>query len=54
MSIFPVGCQDVPHLATGMIGKRLRDAPNQGEVGFSLCAGFLNIASEEIIKMIGD
>ena len=48
------GCPDVPHLATEMIGKRLRDAPNPGEVGFSLCAYSLNTAREEIIKMIGD
>ncbi len=48
------GCPDVPHLATEMIGKRLRDAPNPGEVGFSLCAYSLNTAREEIIKIIGD
>jgi hypothetical protein len=48
------GCPDVPHLATEILGKRLRDAPNPGEVGFSLCAYSLNTASEEIIKMIGD
>jgi len=48
------GCPDVPHLATEMIGKRLRDAPNPGEVGFSLCAYSLNTSREEIIKMIGD
>ena len=28
------GCPDVPHLATEMLGKRLRDATNPGEVGF--------------------
>ena len=48
------GCPDVPHLATEMLGKRLRDAPNPGEVGFSLCAYSLNTAREEIIKTIGD
>jgi hypothetical protein len=48
------GCPDVPHLATEMLGKRLRDAPNPGEVGFSLCAYSLNTSREEIIKMIGD
>ena len=48
------GCPDVPYLATEMIGKRLRDAPNPGEIGFSLCAYSLNTAREEIIKMIGD
>jgi hypothetical protein len=48
------GCPDVPHLATIMLGKRLRDAPNPGDVGFSLCAYSLNHAREEIIRMIGD
>ena len=48
------GCPDVPLLATDMIGKRLRDAPKPGEIGFSLCAYSLNTACEEIIKMIGD
>ncbi len=48
------GCPDVPHLATMMLGKRLRDAPNPGDVGFSLCAYSLNHAREEIIRMIGD
>jgi hypothetical protein len=48
------GCPDVPHLANEMLGKRLRDAPNPGEVGFSLCAYSLNTSREEIIKMIGD
>jgi hypothetical protein len=48
------GCPDVPYLATKMLGKRLRDAPNPGEVGFSLCAYSLNQAREEIIKAIGD
>jgi len=48
------GCPDVPHLATEMLGKRLRDAPNPGEVGFSLCAYSLNTSREEIVKMIGD
>jgi len=48
------GCPDVPHLATEMLGKRFRDAPNPGIVGFSLCAYSLNTAREEITKMIGD
>lgn len=47
------GCPDVPHLATEMLGKRLRDAPNPGEIGFSLCAYSLNTAREEIIRLIG-
>ncbi len=48
------GCPDVPFLATSMLGKRLSDAPDPGEVGFSLCAYSLNTAREEIIRLIGD
>ncbi len=48
------GCPDVPYMATEMIGKRLRDVPSPGEVGFSLCAYSLNTSYEEIVKAIGD
>jgi len=48
------GCPDVPYLATAMLGKRLRDAPDPGEVGFSLCAYSLNTSREELIRAIGD
>ncbi len=48
------GCPDVPFLATCMLGKRLREAPDPGEVGFSLCAYSLNMAREEMIRLIGD
>ena len=48
------GCPDVPYLATEMIGKRLRDTPSPGEVGYSLCAYSLNISYEELVKTIGD
>ncbi len=48
------GCPDVPYLATEMLGKRLRDAPDPGEVGFSLCAYSLNTSREELIRVIGD
>ncbi len=47
------GCPDVPFLATSMLGKTLADAPDLGEVGFSLCAYSLNTAREEIIKRVG-
>jgi hypothetical protein len=43
----------VPHLATEMIGKGLRDAPNPGEVGFSLCTYSLNTAREKIKPGLG-
>lgn len=47
------GCPDVPYLATSMIGMTLAEAPDPGEVGFSLCAYSLNTSREEIIKDIG-
>lgn len=48
------GCPDVPYMATEMIGRRLRDVPSPGEVGFSLCAYALNNSYEEIVKEIGE
>lgn len=48
------GCPDVPYMATQMIGKRLRNVPSPGEVGYSLCAYALNNSYEEIVKTIGD
>jgi hypothetical protein len=47
------GCPDVPFLATQMIGMRLDEAPDPGEVGFSLCAYSLNTAREEMIRELG-
>ncbi len=47
------GCPDVPYLAGELIGKRLDEAPNPGEVGFSLCAYSLNTAREELIRELG-
>ena len=48
------GCPDVPFLATAMLGKRLSEAPDPGEVGFSLCAYSLNTSREELIRAIGE
>ena len=47
------GCPDVPYLATELIGKSLSEAPNPGEVGFSLCAYSLNTAREELLRELG-
>ncbi len=47
------GCPDVPYLATQMLGKRLAEAPDPGEVGYSLCAYSLNISREALIRAIG-
>ncbi len=48
------GCPDVPYLATAMLGQKLSEAPDPGEVGFSLCAYSLNTSREEIIRTIGE
>lgn len=47
------GCPDVPYLATQMVGKLLSEAPEPSVVGFSLCAYSLNMAYEELMKMVG-
>jgi hypothetical protein len=47
------GCPDVPFLATELIGKPLNEAPDPGEIGFSLCAYSLNTAREELVREIG-
>ena len=47
------GCPDVPYLATEMIGMTLSEAPDPGEIGFSLCAYSLNTSREELIRDIG-
>ena len=44
------GCPDVPYLAREMVGKSLKDAPNPGEIGHTLCGYALQLAYEEIKK----
>jgi len=47
------GCPDVPYLATMMLGKKISDLDNPGDIGYSLCAYSLNTSREELIKLIG-
>ena len=48
------GCPDVPYLAWEMVGKTLSEAPEPAVIGFSLCAYSLNMARDEMLKLIGD
>ena len=48
------GCPDVPYLAWEMVGKPLFEAPEPDVVGFSLCAYSLNMAYDEMIRLIKD
>ncbi|MDK2922124.1 MAG: hypothetical protein PWR24_1681 [Desulfonauticus sp.] len=44
------GCPDVPYLASLLIGKTLKEAPNPRECGHTLCGYALGLAFEEIQK----
>ncbi len=46
------GCPDVPYLASEMIGKRLSEAPNPRNLGYTLCAYSLSVAYEEALRMM--
>ncbi|OEU46347.1 MAG: hypothetical protein BA872_06705 [Desulfobacterales bacterium C00003060] len=48
------GCPDVPYLAYEMVGKTLSEAKEPICIGSTLCAYSLNIAYEEMMKVIGD
>jgi hypothetical protein len=48
------GCPDVPYLAWEMVGKSLLEAPEPAMIGFSLCAYSLNMACDEMVRLIGD
>lgn len=47
------GCPDIPYLAHEMVGKSLSDAPEPSAIGFSLCAYSLNMAYEELTRIMG-
>jgi len=47
------GCPDIPYLAHEMVGKLLSEAPEPSVIGFSVCAYSLNMAYEELKKLIG-
>jgi hypothetical protein len=48
------GCPDVPYLAWEMVGKKLSEAPEPNMIGFSLCAYSLNMAYDEMVRLVGD
>lgn len=48
------GCPDVPYLAWEMVGKKLSEAPEPNMIGFSLCAYSLNMAYDEMMRLVGD
>jgi hypothetical protein len=47
------GCPDIPYLAHEMVGKSLSEAPEPSVIGFSLCAYCLNMAYEELTRIMG-
>ena len=46
------GCPDVPYLADQMIGKSLKECSAPSTMGFSLCAYTLNVAFEEVLRLL--
>lgn len=47
------GCPDVPYLAWEMVGKTITEAPEPDMIGFSLCAYSLNMARDEMVRLVG-
>jgi hypothetical protein len=45
------GCPDIPVLHIELLGKKLKEAPNAGETGYTLCALMLDRALEKAIEM---
>jgi hypothetical protein len=46
------GCPDVPYLAWEMVGKLFSEAPEPNMIGFSLCAYSLNMAHDEMARIL--
>jgi len=46
------GCPDIPYLAHEMVGKPLSEAPEPSVIGFSVCAYSLNMAYEEMARIM--
>jgi len=46
------GCPDIPQVAREMVGKSLSEAPEPEMIGFSLCAYSLNMAYEELARIV--
>jgi hypothetical protein len=47
------GCPDIPYMHAQMIGKKLSEAPNPKDIGFTLCATMLYRALEESLVIWG-
>lgn len=45
------GCPDIPYMHAQMIGKKLNEAPNPKDIGFTLCATMLHRALEESLAL---
>ena len=45
------GCPDIPHLHAELIDKRLAEAPQPRNIGFTLCGLMLGKALEEAVEM---
>ena len=45
------GCPDIPYMHAQMVGKKLTEAPNPKEIGFTLCATMLHRALEESLAI---
>lgn len=45
------GCPDIPYMHVEMIGKKLSEAPNPKDIGFTLCATMLHRALEESLAI---
>jgi hypothetical protein len=45
------GCPDIPYMHAQMIGKKLTEAPNPKDIGFTLCATMLHRALEESLAI---
>jgi hypothetical protein len=46
------GCPDIPYLANEMVGKTFSEAPEPSVIGFSVCAYSLNMAYEEMARIL--
>jgi hypothetical protein len=47
------GCPDVPYLAERLVGQRLSEAPEPRDLGTTLCGYALQLAYEELVRVLG-
>ncbi|MEA1958969.1 MAG: DUF3343 domain-containing protein [Chloroflexota bacterium] len=45
------GCPDIPYLHAQMVGKKIGEAPQPKDIGFTLCATMLHRALEESLQI---